>query len=167
MTFQCLVIYLSVVNHFTPNRTDSELAMHAEYSNCMEKLKYYFIQGIFFVCWVPTSFLWNSTSVTSKVKANIELSSLCPLHLFQIISFLQRSLRKWERKKQTERHEAIEIVSTHCGKSQWFFKVAMDTDPACKDKKMFCQVVCNSKTSAFCYRILIGHICTALFIELF
>lgn len=99
----------------------------------------------FCLSWVSTSFLRNSTSVANKAKANIELSSLCPLHLSQIFFLLQRSLRKWERKKETERNEAIEIVSTHRGKSQWFLKVAMDTNPACMDeKKMFCQDVSNS-----------------------
>lgn len=53
----------------------------------------------FFLSWVSTSFLWNSTSFAKKTKANVELSSLCPLHLSQILFFLQRYLRK----KQTVR----------------------------------------------------------------
>lgn len=105
----------------------------------------------FCLSYVSTLFK-NSLSVANKVKANIELSSLRPLHLSQIFFFLQRSLRKWERKTQAGRNEAIVIVSTHCGKSQWFLKVAMDTNPACIDeKKMFCQDVSNSsKKRIFC-----------------
>lgn len=123
------------------------MVMHTTYSYCVEKFKNYSIQA-FCLSWVSTPFPFNSTLVANKVRANIELSSVCPLHRFQIFFFLQRSLRKWGKKKQTEINEAIEIVSTHCDKSQWFLKVTMDTNPACMDKKkkLFCQNV--SKMSA-------------------
>lgn len=185
MTLWCLVIWLSVFSHFAPDMMtvivlpegflSSSLStaldgtvMHAAYSYGVEKFKYYFIHS-FCLSRVSTPFVWNSTSVANKVKANIELSSLCPLHLSQIFFFLQRSLRKWERKKQTERNEAIEIVSTHnCGKSQWFLKVAMDTNPACMDKKKKCFVrrsLTLQKCLLYFYRIFFGHICLALFLS--
>lgn len=133
LTWQTLLYCLKTFSYSLSTALNEATVMQTAYSYCVEKFKYYFIHA-FCLSSVSTPFLFNSTRVANKVKANIELFSLCPLHRFQIFLFLQRSLRKWEKKKQTQLNEAIEIVSTHCGKSQWFLKVTMDTNPACMDK---------------------------------
>lgn len=96
----------------------------------IHKFKYYSIQGIFFFgSQVFTYFLWNSTSVANKPKANIELSSLCPLHLPRILS-----VSRDPRESEIERKKWHNNDSTR-SESQWFLKVAMNKNPPYVDKK--------------------------------
>lgn len=81
---------------------DKTAVMHAAHSKYVEKFKYNsFMVSLDYLRFLL--FFSNSSSVANKVKANIGLSSLCSLHLFQIFFFFGLSaviLERWERKKK-------------------------------------------------------------------